>query len=152
MWRFGEYPFLPFIVERDSARYLESAVEAYAREHRLDDGSVLVEAVSYRNPIKVTLSLGISPKAALEILRDWSARRRMNNAIADDYEDIVRTRKRIRQELAERLLEGEQPVSSNLIENLLSTDVVEAFRTLGNSSVKLRELEPPRNDGSGNEV
>jgi hypothetical protein len=130
---------------------LERAIASYMNEYQLDHGAdVHVERIEYRNPLEIILGLGYVAYLLLNLVQDSSARRRINDATASDYEDIVRTRKQVRRAVADRLISGEQPVSPELINDLLTDDAVQGFRNLASNDFKLSELEA-RTENNGGE-
>ena len=143
-WRRG-YPAL-FLLggEQYVSPRLEQAIASYLRESELaTDGDVLVERLSYENPVEVVVVVGALVLAVLRLVRDWPERRRLNRARVGDYENQVETRKQVRKLLVDRLASGQYPLSPEHVDDLLTKDAVDAFRALGDGHVAVRELESP---------
>jgi hypothetical protein len=120
-------------------------------ELRLDeDGEARVRELTYRNPLEAALIVagGGVVLALLRMVRDWSAQRRISEATADDYVDLVRARKRVRQVVADALVRGEQAVPPDMLNALLTDDTVRAIEALGRADISLEE--PPPSESSGN--
>lgn len=123
---------------------IDQAVDRYMQERNLDNGDVIVESVSYHNPLELIVSVGTVGFVILKLvseLRDWPARRRMNNTAAAEFEDTARARRKIRSALVERIVSGEQPIPLELIDSLLTDGVVESFRALTRADMQVEELE-----------
>jgi hypothetical protein len=122
---------------------LERDVAVWTAELGLEeDADTLVREVNYRNPLVAVLLLagGGVTLALLKFLRDWPARRRINQAVADDYEDRVRARKRVRRAATDALVGGDLPLTPDLVDALLTDDTVRALDVLGRADLSLQEL------------
>jgi hypothetical protein len=126
--------------ERFASPSLEAAIADYIRTNDLDTGEVYVERLTYENPVEVVLAVGAVVLAVLRLVRDWPERRRINRARADDYQNQVATRQQVRRIVERRIASGQYPLTPDQIDDLLTKDVSDAFRALGNSHLNLREL------------
>lgn len=103
---------------------------------------VRVEYLSYRNPVElVILASGAVVIAVLRLVRDWPARRRLNESIADDYESTVQTRNRIREHVLDELASGQMHLRADQVEALLTPEVGGALKALGDSAVRVERLD-----------
>lgn len=106
-----------------------------------DDAQIYVERLSYENPLEwIVIASGLVAIAGFELIRDWRARRRLNDAIASDYENEVLARKRVREIVVQKVDTGELKLSERQIDQLLTSDVGNAFRALGNSNINVKGL------------
>ncbi|MDT5016352.1 MAG: hypothetical protein QOD39_2512 [Mycobacterium sp.] len=122
---------------------VETAVSRYLAENNpTSDTITTVESIRYSNPFDIVLGAAmIVATVVLPTIRDWQARRRVNDAIATDVENTVLARKLLRDELVRRMIEGDLPLSAGQIDDLLTLDVTRAMQALGNAHPNLRELE-----------
>jgi len=135
------YPSALLGGERLVSPSLEAAIAEYIRDNELDTGEVYVERLAYENPVELILAAGAVVVAVLRLVRDWPERRRVNRARADDYEDQVATRKRVRRIIVEGIASGQYPLRPDQIDDLLTADAADAFRALGNSHLNVRGIE-----------
>lgn len=122
---------------------LAPAISRYLEENNSTQDTVTtVESIRYSNPIEIVIGVGILTLLALETARDWHARRRVNAAIAADFENEVLARKEIRDEVVRRVRGERIPLSAAQIDELLTLDVAKAMSALGDSRFNMRQLEP----------
>ena len=129
---------------------LERQIANYLGEYDLDnDGLVLVERLTYANPVDVTLvtASGGVVLALLRLVRDWPSRRRVASAQAriaeaqaDDYEDQVALRKEARAVIRRGLLTGDLPLRPDQIDRLLTDDVVDSAWRLASAEPTIRDV------------
>ena len=117
------------------AAIIAPAISRYLEENNsTQDTITTVESIRYSNPIEIVVAAGIiTTTVVLGMVRDWQARRRLNNAVAADVENIVLARKEIRGEVVRRVVRGNFPLSAPQIDDLLSLDVARAMQALGDS-------------------
>jgi hypothetical protein len=127
---------------------VEAAVARYLAENNpTPDTITTVESIRYSNPFDIVLGAAIIvATVVLPTIRDWQARRRLNDAVATDVENTVLARKLLRDELVRRMIEGDLPLSAAQIDDLLTLDVTRAMQALGNAQPNLRELETGHED------
>lgn len=138
----GDPVFLRGPIAAIPTAILAPAISRYLDENNsTQDTITTVESIRYSNPIEVVLGLGVLALLTIETARDWHARRRLNAAMAADFENEVLARKELRDELVRRVREGRIPLSATQIEDLLTLDVAKAMSALGNSRFDMRQLE-----------
>lgn len=114
-----------------------------------EDTITTVESIRYSNPIEIVLGAGAVAYLVLEVLkmaRDWSGRRRINAAIAADFESQVHARKQLRDALVRRTVHDNIPLSAAQIDDLLTLDVAGAMAGLRDSEFSMRDLGPGKKD------
>ncbi|MCA2261988.1 hypothetical protein [Mycobacterium marseillense] len=121
------------------SRYLEESDST-------QDTVTTVESIKYSNPLEIVLGAGIAGGIALipvvlQMIRDWPARRRLNNAAVADIENVVAARKQLRDGLVRQMLNGNIPVSAPQINDLLTLDVARAMLSLRDTRFSMSELE-----------
>lgn len=121
------------------SRYLEES-------NSTQDTVTTVESIKYSNPLDIVLGAGIAGGIALipvvlQMIRDWPARRRLNNAAVADTENVVAARKQLRDGLVRQMLNGNIPVSGPQINDLLTLDVARAMLSLRDTRFSMNELE-----------
>lgn len=149
---YGLWPASVFLTGLAS-QALEREITAFMAEYRLEeDADTLVRELTYRNPVEAALVLasGGVVLALLTLLRDWPSRRRINQAVARDYEDEVRARKRVRKTVTDALVGGELPLTPELIDHLLTDDTVRALDALGRADLSLQQ-QPTDGDPSSSQ-
>jgi hypothetical protein len=125
---------------------LDAAVMRYLEEFDpMRDTVTTVERIDYRNPFEIALGVGALALWLLTIVRDWPARRRLNNAVAADAENQMLARKEMLDIMVRNARNSELPLTPALINDLLTIDVANAMKALGDRRITLREL------GAGNE-
>lgn len=122
---------------------LEPAISRYLVETNVAQETLTtVESIRYSNPIEIVLSAAmLTAVVVLRTVREWTFRRRLNDAVADDARNIVLARKELRDALVRSVIEGNIPIGSDQIGELLTLDVARALTALGDSRITLRELE-----------
>ncbi|UMB70135.1 hypothetical protein [Mycobacterium paraterrae] len=132
-WKFGGLP--QAILDAATARYL-------AETNVVQETLTTVESIRYSNPIEIVLGAAmLTAVVVLRTVRDWPSRRRLNDAVADDARNIVLARKELRDALVRNVIDGNIPIGSQQIEELLTLDVTRALTALGDSQITLQELE-----------
>jgi hypothetical protein len=127
---------------------LAPAVSRYLAEYNpTQDATTSIETIRYSNPIEIVLVVGGLTLMALGMARDWTARRRVNAAVAADIENTVEARRIIREQIARRFVEGDIPLSAPQVDDLLTLDVARAMQALGNTNPDLRELNAGEDEG-----
>lgn len=109
---------------------------------QVDENSrITVERLTYENPLElVILAGGLVTIGVLRLLRDWPDRRRLNRAVATEYENKVIFRQRVRERVLEQIDSGELPLTPELVDNLLTDDVADALGALGDGPLKISGL------------
>ena len=109
---------------------------------QVDENSrITVERLTYENPLElVILAGGLVTIGVLRLLRDWPDRRRLNRAVATEYENKVISRQRVRERVLEQVDSGDLPLTPELIDTLLTDDVADALRALGDGPLKISGL------------
>jgi hypothetical protein len=124
----------------------EQAVATQARAVESDDDSeVCVERLLYENPLEALLLVGSGGLVLklLTLIRDWSAERRIHQARADDIEDEVRAKKRLRAVLLNGIAAGQFPIRQDWLDELVSPDIVRAIDALSQANLHVEELPAP---------
>lgn len=108
-------------------------------------------SISYQNPLAVEIITAIGASAAslsilLKIIRDWEPRRRLQNAIAEDREDQVKCRIKLRQILLAKVASGELPISPDAVDGLVSGRLPAAIDRLSDHEPEVRESEDTDED------
>lgn len=110
---------------------------------------VRVVSLRYENPLDmVILAGGVVVVYVLKMLREWSARRRLNNATATEYENGVTFREEVRSRVLAAIDNGTLPLSPDLVQSLLTDDVASSLGVLGDADLKVFGLPgtPDRQD------
>lgn len=109
---------------------------------QVDENSrITVERLTYENPLElVILAGGLVTIGILRVLRDWPDRRRLNRAVATEYENKVIARQRVRGQIATQIDNGTLPLTPELIDKLLTDDVADALGALGDGPLKISGL------------
>jgi hypothetical protein len=129
------------------AAILAPALSRYLEQYNVSrETTTTVESIRYSNPLEIIFGIGVVGLLVLQTVRDWSGRRRLNTAVAAEFENTMYARKIFRDELQRRLLEGSIPITPQLLNELLSIDVARSMEALGNSQFTLRELESAENE------
>jgi hypothetical protein len=117
---------------------------SYIREYGTDD-EVVVRELHYANPLDVWLILAAGGVVLqlVRMIRDWSSERRVGNARAADVENAVQMRKAVRDQIIQRIAQGDIPIPEQWIENALTQDPVGAFERLSRRNVELPSIPPP---------
>jgi hypothetical protein len=106
---------------------------------------ISVISMSYDNPFNIKISFdGGGIAGVLATIRDWStnrqlarARVRVAEAAATEYEDTVRTRAILRENLLNKLLDDGQTVTRENIAELLPDSTVDALVTLSDAGAEI---------------
>lgn len=105
-------------------------------------GAVRVERLEYHNPLEmVILVSGAVVIWVLRLIRDWPAKRRLNDAVAGEFEDRARTRRQLRELVVEEAAREGVRLSADQLRELLDDDTLDAMRALGDSRLEIRGLE-----------
>ena len=124
-----DYPTLPGLSRR---------LASYIQEFGSDD-DVIVQELHYSNPIdaQMILASGGVVLGLLRMVRDWSANRRIKNALANDVEDEVRMQKELRKRILQGISDGTIPIPEQWVDTLLTDRSVRAFDRLSRRNVEL---------------
>jgi hypothetical protein len=104
-------------------------------------GPVRVRSLSYSNPLEIALAVSGSIAglvAILVVVRDWSAKRRIGQAKAVDYESSVKHRKRLREHVVNQVTSGQLTLTREQAEALLTPEALDALDALRNTPVELK--------------
>lgn len=123
---------------------VERAIRAQLQQSEADaKAEIRVQSFSYQNPAElIILAGGGVVLAVLRMVRDWSARRRLNDAVAEDYESAVRARDELRRELVERFVSGQLRITPEQVSDLLTADVENALLALRDIPLSIEGLDP----------
>lgn len=123
------------------------AVSRYLDQNNVSsETTTTVESIRYSNPLEIVFGIGVVGLLVLQTIRDWSGRRRLNAAVAADFENTVNARKAIRDELVRRFVDDSIPIPPQMLNELLTGDVARSMEALGDSQFTLRELEAGETD------
>lgn len=141
-----------------SSRAMERLVAAEMLP-RLPASGPRVQTFSYQNPVITEIlvdatALGASMAVLLGIIRDWSARRRrenaraaaeerIQNARAQDAEDQVAARIQLRRAYVQRVVRGEAVPSIEEVDRLLNDGVAEAATRLADRDLTFTQATLP---------
>ncbi|SDH07494.1 hypothetical protein SAMN04515691_3432 [Leifsonia sp. 98AMF] len=102
---------------------------------------ITVQSLRYENPLElVILAGGVVVVYIIRLIRDWPARRRINNAAATEYENAVAFRQKFRDRLLDSIDKGELPLTPELIDSLLTDDVANALSAVADADLKVLGL------------
>lgn len=109
-------------------------------------------SLRYENPLAVEIVSdgGLAAAALLAVLRvirDWAPRRRLLAARADDAEDRAWFRARCRRFAIEQISQGELSLTSEMVRDLLSDDLVDAVDELSARQRSMEHQQLPGTDG-----
>lgn len=136
----------PF-TELDFVAVPERAVQAYLQEFSaFEEWTTRIERLEYRNPVDMVCAIGAIAYGVYLAVRDWPERRRLNRARVDDYESEVALKKEIRQYLASQLATGRFQPTAEQIDALLTSDVTNAFKNIGNARPQIELLGRGQDD------
>lgn len=112
---------------------------------------ITVQSLRYENPLElVILAGGAVAVYVIRLIRDWPARRRINNAAATEYENAVIFRQKFRDRILDSIDKGELPITPELVESLLTDDVANALSAVSDADLRVLGL-PPASPDSGAE-
>lgn len=133
----GYYPSIgvPIVSPR-----FERAVADAARQSE-PDTVVRVERLLYQNPVElIIIASGAVVLATIKLIRDWPARRQLNEAEAADYQNTVRAREQARQIVLDHLANGEYVLARDQVDGLMTPRIADAMRSLGDANLTVDQL------------
>lgn len=111
----------------------------------VNDSRVRVVRLEFSNPLElVIVASGAVVISMVRLLRDWPARRALNDAVAQNYRDTAHDRARVRQIIIEQLASGEHRLSAEQVADVFTAEVADAMLALGDARL---EIEGPADPG-----
>ncbi|MEU1455460.1 hypothetical protein [Streptomyces avermitilis] len=108
-------------------------------------------SVRYGNPLgaEILVEAGAAATALaalLAVIRDWGPRRRQQNAIADDMEDLVRCKAKLRRMVLAKIASGELPISYDEVDDVISGRLAGAIDRLSDRQPEIEQAEDTDED------
>jgi hypothetical protein len=128
-----------FVIEGLSPiRPVPDEFERFAIRQADENSRITVQSLRYENPLElVILAGGAVIISIVRMLRDWPDRRRLNHAVASEYENRVAFRERVRERVLQKIDDGTLPITQETMEALLTDDVTDALGTLGDGPLEV---------------